>query len=169
MTIIVEDGSIVPNANSYVDLAGLRAFATQRGLVVPADDTAAEALLITAMDYLEGLSYVGRRVSFDQALQWPREAAYTQDGYLIPNTKIPTQLINAQCQLAYTAQTVPLFATLPAGGKGPIMSESVYGAVSRTYGQPTSATTLAPYMGAVNNFLKGLLRGNFGYAEAIRA
>ena len=43
MALIVEDGSIVPGADSYINLVDARTFAAKYGLVLPTDDTEAEA------------------------------------------------------------------------------------------------------------------------------
>ena len=102
MTLIVENGSIVANANSYVDLTDARAYATQRGETLPTDDSELEALLIKAMDYLEGLraKYQGSKTDPDnQELQWPRMNVYI-DCELFPSDEIPKELVSAQCQLA---------------------------------------------------------------------
>jgi len=52
MALIIEDGTLVANADSYVTLAVARAFAEKRGLVPVATD-ALEADLIKAMDFIE--------------------------------------------------------------------------------------------------------------------
>lgn len=105
MALTVEDGSGVAGANSYASLADVRAFAAARGVTnFPADDTAAEAHVINAMDFLEGMGrkFKGDRASETQALQWPRQYCYI-DGVLQPSNEIPQQLVNALCQLAIEA------------------------------------------------------------------
>ncbi len=52
-------------------------FAQARDIALP-EKTA--PLLIRAMDYLEGLSWYGRRASATQQLSWPRAGVYV-DGY----------------------------------------------------------------------------------------
>lgn len=53
MALIVEDGTGVTNANSYADLATIRAYAEARQVTLPADPNL-EAMVFKAMDYLEG-------------------------------------------------------------------------------------------------------------------
>lgn len=96
MTITVEDGSIVADANSYVDEADLTAFASARGITLTTDE---EQLLIRAMDYIEYLYYKGTKVSEDQSLQWPRTGVYI-DGYLFSDEAIPKEIKEAQMQCA---------------------------------------------------------------------
>lgn len=96
MTIIVEDGSIVANANSYIDTTDFAAYATAREYTVVGT---AETLLIEAMDYLESQVFIGIKHTSTQSLQWPRDYAYI-DGYLLTNSTIPQLLIDVQCEIA---------------------------------------------------------------------
>lgn len=96
MAIIVEDGSIIENANSYVDTATFEAYAAARGITLTGDS---EQLLIQAMDYIEGLSFQGRKSTQDQPLQWPRYGVII-DGYHVDSDVIPQELKNGQMQTA---------------------------------------------------------------------
>ena len=72
--IVVEDGTNVPDANSYVTVEELVQYSADRGILLPVDDAEKEILLIKAMDYLElaDNEYVGLRSYPDQLLSWPR-------------------------------------------------------------------------------------------------
>lgn len=96
MTIIVEDGSIVANANSYVTLDELVAYAYDRGAVFTGDAT---ILMYKAMDYLESQNLIGNRYTRDQSLQWPRDGVYIDNYYYAPS-EIPQLLKNAQMATA---------------------------------------------------------------------
>ncbi len=142
MALIVEDGTIVANANSYISLVFYRAFALARGVVVSPVDAVAEVQLIKAMDYLESLgnNYKGTRVSPTQGLQWPRKNVlmYENIDYNL-ETVIPIQLKNAQAQLAIEAIASDLMPTQSGRGVirekvGPIETE--YSSSLRTLGQP---------------------------------
>lgn len=106
MTIIVEDGSIVTGANSYVTELELTAFATARGVALTADE---EVLLISAMDYIESLSFKGYKISRDQPLQWPRVSVIV-DGFNLDSNSIPQDLKNGlmQCAIAIDQGNNPL-------------------------------------------------------------
>ena len=115
MALVVEDGSIVAGANSYVSLADARAYAVERGLVLSADDTVLEPQLVVAMDYLESLrdKYQGSKTDIvtPQALQWPRMDVVI-DGEDFSDSSIPVELVQAQCHLAIAqAEGVDLFPT----------------------------------------------------------
>ncbi len=98
MTITVEDGTQVTDANSYVDETDLEAYAAARGITLVTDS---EQLLIIAMDYVESLVYKGIKVTKTQSLQWPRTGVYL-DGYAVDNDEIPKELKNGlmECAIA---------------------------------------------------------------------
>jgi hypothetical protein len=106
MAIVVEDGSIVTGANSYVTVVELQAYASARGVTI---DGQAERHLIQAMDYIENLSFKGYKKTDDQPLQWPRMDVYV-DGYLVASNVIPDELKNGlmQCAIAIHEGNDPL-------------------------------------------------------------
>lgn len=96
-TIIVEDGTIVPNANSYVSEAFLVAYAADRGITLTGTDS---VTIIKAMDYLENLPqpFQGYKNEEIQPLQWPRTGVWI-DGYDVDTDIIPSLLQQALCEL----------------------------------------------------------------------
>jgi len=90
MALIVEDGSEVSGANSYVSVDNFIAWADARGVTYPALPELQHKIL-RAMDYIESLSFVGQKNTDTQALQWPR-AYVTIDGYSVESDEIPPEL-----------------------------------------------------------------------------
>jgi len=90
MALIVEDGSEVSGANSYVSIDNFIAWADARGVTYPALPELQQKIL-RAMDYIESLSFVGQKNTDTQALQWPR-AYVTIDGYSVESDEIPPEL-----------------------------------------------------------------------------
>lgn len=113
-TIVIENGTVVSGANSYVTEAELSTYAADRGVTLTGTPN---ILLIQAMDYLESLRYIGMKHSEDQPLQWPRDEVYV-DGYYIERETIPKELKAGQlaAALAIDAGNNPL-ATSPRGVK----------------------------------------------------
>lgn len=100
MAIIVEDGSNVPNANSFISVAYLKDYASARNIALSDDDKKLEAALILAMDKLDTYrsKFAGKkRAGFP--LYWPRDNAWV-DGEEYPNDEIPYELKKAQAILA---------------------------------------------------------------------
>lgn len=100
MSIIVEDGTLVEGANSYIDVAYLKDYASTRGITLPADEEL-PAKLILAMDYLD--TYTDQWPGTARGeLPWPRKDTDYEN--------IPANLKKAQAVLAVkAAQGVALF------------------------------------------------------------
>lgn len=101
MPLVIETGSVVTGANSFVSVSDARAFASARASTLPASDSAVEAALIGAKDYLETFRdrFQGAKVSPGvQPLQFPRKGVYLE-GWDVPENVIPQLLKDAQCQL----------------------------------------------------------------------
>ena len=96
MAIIVESGTIVAGANSYVSEAELTSYATARGVTLTGTP---ESLLIKAMDYVETQPFIGTKLTRDQPLQWPRSGVVI-DGWSYPPSEIPDELKTAQMTVA---------------------------------------------------------------------
>lgn len=102
ITITVEDGSNVANANSFVTIAEARSYAVERGVTLSATDDDVAVMLIKACDYLEAQAnrYQGEITNESQALQWPRIDVYISGSKTaFPSNAIPKQLKSAQSSL----------------------------------------------------------------------
>jgi len=125
--IVVEDGTALPNANSYASETTLNTYCSDRAITIPNGD--ARAALIRATQYIEATyrgRWPGNRTKYRglQSLSWPRFGAYVDDGsridyrtrlqltgaysdvgyapqvYYIQPTEIPIELIQATCEAA---------------------------------------------------------------------
>lgn len=90
MAIVVEDGSIVSGANSYITVAEFKAWADDRGITYGTDAKISEQLY-RSMDYFETLAFKGVKHSEEQALQFPRDDLYI-DGYSVDSDEIPKEV-----------------------------------------------------------------------------
>jgi len=100
--IIVEDGSIVANANSYVTISGTDAYALDYAYAdwTAATETVKTQSLFRGMRYIESLSFKGTKQTEGQALAWPITDLYDIDGYLIEDNTIPAQVVKATYEAA---------------------------------------------------------------------
>lgn len=106
MSLIVEDGSIVPNANSYVALVEADDYFRVRNNQVwsSLDNATKESLLIQATDYIElrfGRRFLGQKKQDNQPLSFPRKEV----AYISP---IPEALKRACFEYAIRANNGPL-------------------------------------------------------------
>lgn len=106
MAIIVEDGSIVAGANSYVSRAACTTYHADRANAewAAATDAAKDAALIRATELLDAsYSWKGEIASDAQALRWPRYGVIDRDGREIAASVVPTQIQKAINELALLA------------------------------------------------------------------
>jgi len=93
MTLIIEDGSVVANANSYITVAQFKDWADSRGITYGTDQEVEQGIL-RAMDWFERQFFIGNKANENQPLQWPRTEALI-DGYYADATEIPKEVITA--------------------------------------------------------------------------
>ena len=100
MAIEVEDGSGKSNAESYIDLAYLSAYAAKRGLDITG---ISEANIIKAMDYFgAAYQFKGTKLKETQALAFPR--------YINNEVVYPVRIKNAVCELTIKSKSAELLA-----------------------------------------------------------
>lgn len=157
MALVIEDGSLVAAAVSYVTAAEARAFAVARGSSLPVGDPECEALIIKAMDYLETQeeSFQGERVDASQALSWPRQGVWLY-GAEFAEDAIPKALKDTLCQLTLDAQATDL---MPTDSGREIIREKV-DVIETQYAAKGGPVT--PVFTKAMNLLRPLLRAASG-------
>jgi hypothetical protein len=150
MTLIIEDGSGVAGANSYVSLASATAYLDAKGLTTwgTSTATAKEISLNQAVLYMELLPYKGAKALSTDALAWPRRCMKDRDGYPILSDTIPTAVKYAQIELAYRYMAGKNPLADIASGDGYITSESV-GPVTTEYSTGYSTSDKFPEVSAL--------------------
>jgi hypothetical protein len=170
--LIIEDGSVVPNANSLTTDAEFLAYAKLKGYSVPATEPDRDALQANAYDFLN--------FTYEQRLQGYRVTPQTQTGImprsnmyaygvLVSNDSIPQDFKNAQMLAAFSINDG--VDTNAVKSDADLASFNVQGVYSETYQSGSSTPTLAqmpavsrtltPYTKAANG--GGLSRTNMGY------
>jgi len=112
MALIVEDGSVVTGAESYVsvDDADTYHYVRLNTSWTALSTVQKEAHLRNATDYMTGQyesKWSGERVSNSQELDWPRALVYTRDAY-IESTIVPKEIKNACALLALKSSEAEL-------------------------------------------------------------
>lgn len=102
--LIVEDGSGLPNAESYCSVAFADAYFAARNVSSWDGSTEhREGLLRIATEYMLGqYQFVGERVKREQALDWPRVDAWAY-GFPIDSNTVPEAIMRACAELAHRA------------------------------------------------------------------
>jgi len=106
MSLIIETGTGKADAQSYITVVELSAYAAARGITIVGDPS---QLLLRAMTYLETRDYTGSKNTKEQALQYPRVNVYI-DEFPILTTEIPNILkdLLAEVSIAIDGDEDPL-------------------------------------------------------------
>lgn len=110
ITFIVETGTGVDGATSYLDLADAQDLADTFGLTWPATPDEQMVALNKGAAFLERYQYKGSKVSCTQGLKWPRKDVYIEC-CLIPSDSVPKEIKEASVYAAAYAATSELRAT----------------------------------------------------------
>lgn len=148
MAIVVEDGTVVEGANSYISVQDLKDYASLRNISLPADDLLPGALIL-AMDYLGkyDAQWPGSPLG---GLAWPRKD--------VDWSGVPAGIVKAQLILSVkSAQGTPLFADTTS--ESPVLKREKIDVLEFEYAvsevDPTRATqpsfpevdaAIAPYL-----------------------
>lgn len=172
MSLIVEDGSNIANANSYNSVAELKAYAKLRGVDLSAYESGTlSGWAIDAMDWIESYrdQFKGIKSNDDQSLQWPRKADplwggsefIKIDGIDVPSDGLPKELKSLQCQLVIErSKGTVLF---PTGAPDSRVKLQKVGPITTEY----QLDGTAPTMPAVDALLSVLLE-NSGFGLTVR-
>ena len=184
MSIIVETGSVVTGANSFVSVADFQAHCDLRNRDYSAySDEAVEAALVKMADYLNSLNWKGVKTGRTNPMAWPRYGnedggnlwnqlewpasswigVLDKDGFYIPTDEVPAEVVNAQCEGAWLIATGKDME--PSLDRGGALRREKYDVIEFEYFSGASPTT---EFRAVSNRLRGLLKSGFS-SETVRA
>lgn len=165
MALIVETGSGVENAVSYIQASAVSAFASARGVSLTLDDPTIEKNIITAMDFFEAYhaEFKGVKAQVVNYLQFPRAGLYL-DGYEQPATTIPKIVTDCLCSLTLDAIDGVLYQ--PRENGRVVKKFKLEGVMEKEYGDTSSPESRMPRsMALLNRLLDG---GSFGQFEVGR-
>lgn len=142
MTLIIEDGTGKPDAESYASAEDLALYAVKFGTVIPQGVPAQEALLRRAALAMDAMIWKGRKTSGEQALSWPRREVLL-DRENKPNNYLPARIQYGQMALAAEIHQDDIDPVEKR--KGAVLLDRVEGAVTRQYAAiPSTSSRLLP-------------------------
>ncbi|WP_434676222.1 DnaT-like ssDNA-binding protein [Pseudomonas sp. D3-10] len=130
MTLIIEDGTGKPDAESYASAEDLALYAVKFGVVIPADVPTQEALLRRSALAMDGMTWKGKKMTTTQALAWPRRDIEL-DCELKPRNYLPARIPYGQMALAAEIHADDIDPIDQR--KGAVTRERVEGAVDVEY------------------------------------
>mgnify|MGYP003653719495 CR=1 FL=1 len=140
MALIIEDGSNVPNANSYITAQEWLDWAAARGIQHAHSQSDVEAHILRGMDYFEAQSFIGLKANSEQSLQWPRDWVII-DGYSVESNTIPPEVKNSCYEVTNTEAQGNSYIS----AQGRVTTSESVGSISVSYasGQGSRNTTPA--------------------------
>lgn len=142
VTLIVEDGSIVPGANSFVSEDQIVAYAAARGVTLPfstdPEKDKVAILGIKAMDYEWIMPWKGELVDVNQTTPWPRKNV-TLPTMAWPDDAIPPAVIESQFQLTLLANAGTVLIPTSTGS-GMLIKEKI-GPIENVYSEKVGVST----------------------------
>ena len=162
MTLIVEDGTGLANAESYLSVTDWTTRLAALGYTLTSTTEAkGEAALRRGTRYIDGTyaqRWPGQAVNGrDQALDWPRLYVVDSFGFPVASDEVPTEILEAVTEAAYREHEEPNSLVPDVTGGQRVISETV-GPISIRYsdkGDPTVAAT--PVVPLIDQLLYPLL------------
>lgn len=106
MAIVVEDGSGLANADSYLSVDDADTFHAAQGnpstwstSTTPQKEAALRQATLY-MDSRYGQRWLGRRINSTMSLRWPRTGIFDRDGISVEDDAVPTGVKNATAYIA---------------------------------------------------------------------
>lgn len=96
VTLIVEDGTGLPDANTYIGLSEAKKYAQDRGVDLGTDEVISQNLVLSADYMCTRGPFKGSVVSLEQSLDFPRKGLRVHGQEF---TGVPQKVKNAQAQL----------------------------------------------------------------------
>lgn len=156
--LVIEDGTVVTSANSYVTKAEVETFCNDFGLTFTTNATLAVQAIIRGCAFVDSeYDFKGEKYSYDDPMEWPRVGIY-DDVNIDPSVdmeyylEIPNALKKACCRAAYEEAAVP--GTLQSNLSTGIRREKVDVIETEYFGNSPSRTVYR----VIEGFLKGLLK-----------
>ncbi len=145
MAIIVEDGTGLENANSYISVADADSYFLNRNNSEWAAKSAEEkeAGLLYATTYLDSnFIWIGNIKDESQALGWPRRNAYDHEGRLISGDTVPTKVKYACAELSLLSANSGSTLSSSSTSSGRVKRQKV-GSLEVEYFNDEEAETIA--------------------------
>jgi hypothetical protein len=157
--LIVEDGTIVPNANSYVTVLELDNYMSVRPTTAEWEDldtSDKEAYLRWATRLLDQrATFYGHKTDTTSALRWPRIGVTDRDKAPVPYDIVPRPIKDAVIEIAYYMFSQGVDPSVPLSPGGEIQRVKL-AVIEIEYTEGTQSNTLNYFPVGINDILRGL-------------
>lgn len=157
MSIVVEDGTGLPNATSYVDVDYAVAYAAQYNKEFDADDDNSLAVASQSLDLIYGKLYRGTQLTPEQGLRFPRTSFIDGNGF--SRDGIPVELMKATVEAAILTQSGVVLVSNPSRDGVMTRKTSKVGDLEQTFEWADTATSTSE-LTQVTLMLSPLIQSN---------
>ncbi|MTH96415.1 DnaT-like ssDNA-binding protein [Roseibium sp. RKSG952] len=165
MSLTVEDGSGLVDANAFASIAEVDAYHDAMGNAAwTGEDAAKEAAIRRATAFLSNsCSWAGLRTrNRSQALAWPRSGVWDGEGNAIASDEIPHELVNATAEIALRELEEPGAMNPDFIAADAISREKVEGMEVQYANRAASADAYRPVIMTVRDLIGPFLRKGAG-------
>jgi hypothetical protein len=151
-TLIVEDGTGLPNADSFASLADALTYHAKMGnagwIATGVTDTTRDVAMRQATRYIRDRwagRWQGDVINSIQSLPFPRFDVYDANGILVLSTSVPSGIQEATFDLALRALVEDIMPDIEAGAGAEIASAVTVGPVSVSSTLASASSTTKQY------------------------
>jgi hypothetical protein len=171
MQLVVETGAGLPNANSYIDMAGIDYYLSSNEMAKLSNLSESEQTdrLVTASLFIDySFNWLGHKKSLEQGLNWPRVNVKFQK-YDIPDNYIPLQLKRA-CAMAISLIMEFGLNVFQETSEARVKKEKLGPLETEYFESLKNELVNKTQFSDINNMLRGLFRvpSNVSTAEVLR-
>lgn len=149
MALILEDGTGVDGANTYVSVEDVRAYAADRGVTMPVDDAAVAVHIYNGMDWFEMHDFPGVQTYEGAGLSFPRDG----------DEVIAALVVKVVCAAATTDVSIPLLPQYAGSADGSLKMKKL-DVIEKEYYEGDYSSRL-PQLTLLDGLIQPLL-GGFG-------
>ena len=164
MALIVEDGTGLEDADSYISLAEANAYATNYGLTnwnAEADDTVKEVALRLATQFIDLNQFVSEKLNDDQSLEFPRYDSLIGFPQKVKNATI--ELAEIHLSGVDLMETPEIISQISVGVGGGAVQES------KSYASPKVLDSTRKALLMIKNYMESSINGGFSTAKILRS
>ncbi|GAA6176930.1 DnaT-like ssDNA-binding protein [Sulfitobacter pacificus] len=113
MTLTVEDGTGLVDADAFPSLVAFKAYCDKRGYAYTTDELINQAIVRATAFMSDSFAWDGWRVKGRgaaggaQALTWPRHNVTDEEGHSVPSDSVPIEVIEATIEIAIIELATP--------------------------------------------------------------
>ena len=157
MSLVVEDGTGIDGANTYISLIDVIAYCNNVGYAdfIAASSEDQNSAILRGMRYIESHNFIGFKNQTINSLEWPRDDAIDRNEIEIDPSEIPQKLKDAVCETSSLELSSP--GSLQPNETRQGLKREEYGDVKFEY---FNSGNMKPKFSVITGLLAGLTKSS---------